>query len=97
MAKLYKPTKNTPILWQAAKVGLTKNELCRTLGVSLNTLNTWIVSPEIMQLKHIYVMAGLFGLSVEELVYILVRNKAQVKTKSLNGKWYIESIRDKYK
>ena len=45
----------------------------------------------------IITLAGLFGLSVEELVYILIRNKAQVVTNSTNGTWYIESIRDKHK
>ncbi len=97
MAKLYKSTKHSPLLWQAQKAGIQKNELCKRLGISYHTLSKWIENPDIMQLKHITILAGLFGLQVEELVYMLLRNKPQMKTNSHNGVFYIENIRDKYK
>lgn len=97
MAKYYKNNKLSPILWQASKAGIVKADLCKALGISLDTLNKWIKSPYMIQLKYIVVMAGLFGLSCEELVYMLLRNKPQMKTNSHNGKWYIETIRDKHK
>lgn len=98
MAKLYKNTTNNPVLFQCQKANLHKNDLCRTLGISLHTLNKWIDSPEIMQLKHITTLAGLFGLPVEEFVYMLIRNKTQLKTKTCkDGVFYLESIRDRNK
>ncbi len=98
MAKYSKNNKLNPIVWQCKKANITKDTLCKALGISQVTLRGWINNPNIMQLKHLYVMAGLFGLSCEELVYILVRNKPQLKTDSVDhGVFYIESIRDKYK
>jgi len=46
-----------------------------------------------IRLDHLIVLAGLFGMSCEELVFILLRNKKSV---SKEGKWYIEGIRSKY-
>jgi lambda repressor-like predicted transcriptional regulator len=98
VAKYFKNGNLSPILWQAHKAGITKGDLCRTLGISLNTLKTWLNNPSIMQLKHLYVMAGMFGISIEELVYIIARNKPQIETKTCDhGKWYIESIRERNK
>jgi hypothetical protein len=98
VSKYIKNDKLNPILWQCHKANLTQDALCKALGISKVTLRVWIKNPFCIQLKHIQVMAGIFGLSCEELVYILIRNKPQLITKgSTHGKWYIESIRDKHK
>lgn len=98
MAKYFKNNKYNPILWQADKAGITKDNLCVHLGISRVTLNKWIADPSIMQLKHITIMSGMFGLSCEEFVYILIRNKAQVKTDTVkSGVFYIDNIRSKHK
>jgi len=97
LAKYFKNDNLSPLLWQAKKVSLTKGDLCRACHVEVNTLNKWIKNPEGIQLRHLITLSGLFGIPVEELVYIIVRNKPQVKTNSANGVYYIELIRDKYK
>lgn len=98
MTKYSKNNKLNPIVWQCKKANITKDTLCKSLGISQVTLRSWIVNPNIMQLKHITIMSGLFGLSCEELVYILIRNKPQLKTDGSNhGVFYIDNIRSKHK
>lgn len=81
-----------------SKAQLTKGDLSKVLGISLNTLNTWIKAPTMIKLKDIITLSGLFGISCEELVYILTRNKPQVKTKNVkSGVFYIDNIRSKHK
>lgn len=46
-----------------------------------------------MRLEHIILLSGLFQLPVEELVYLLVRNKARINKED---KWYLEEVRNKH-
>lgn len=87
-----------PILYQLSINNLKKSDLCRIIGVSAPTIQSWIDHPETMQLKHIISLAGLFQISVEELVYLMLRNKPKLKNKkNKSGSWYIDAIREKHK
>lgn len=90
MAKYYKINKYSAILYYLGKNNYTKADLCRFLGISQITLNTWIEDPYMINLRQLSRMAGLFGLSIEELVYCLLRNKPQVNKA---GDWYLEDMR----
>ena len=98
MAKYCLTGKYSPILWQMNKVNLTKQDISRIIHVELNTLNVYISNPLMIPLKHILTMSGLFGMSPEELVYILLRNKPQlIGQDNKTGSWYIEDIRERNK
>lgn len=94
MPKRWKGTKNNPLMFQMEKAHLSKSDIVQVLRCELNTLNKHLDNPSLIPLGRIITLAGLFGMSTEELVYLLLRNKQQV---SINCKWYIEEIRDKYK
>ena len=94
MAKAWINDKQHPIMWQARRVNISKSDLCNALSISLPSLQDYLKHPRLIRLEHIMVMAGLFGLSCEELVYIILRNKPQLNQ---SGKWYIEEIRNKHK
>lgn len=94
MGYRYKNDTKNPIIYQMNVRGLSKQNLCLVLSCSLNTLQTYIKKPSLMRFNDIILLSGMFGMPPEELVYILTRNKPLL---SVNGKWYIEEIRDKYK
>ena len=100
MAILYRAKENNPIVFQGKKAGLSRTDIARALNVSNLTLREWINNPYLIRFGDLLTLAGLFGMSIEELVYILVRNKPNVDarlSKQKEGKWYIESIREKHK
>jgi transcriptional regulator with XRE-family HTH domain len=100
MAILYRAKENNPIVFRGKKAGLSRTDIARALNVSNLTLREWIHNPYLIRFGDLLTLAGLFSMSVEELVYILVRNKPNVDarlSKEKNGKWYIESIREKHK
>lgn len=88
MAKLYVSKKFNPILYNLERCKLTKNDLCKMLGISRLTLKAYIENPDKITLTQLYVMSGMFGISPESLIYLLIRNKPQVKE---SDKWYIET------
>ncbi len=64
------------------------------LNVTTKTMNTYIKSPYMMTLRHLLCLSGLFKMSVEELVFNLVRCRQQSNEV---GKWYLDEFRDRYK
>jgi hypothetical protein len=96
---LYTPTGLSPILHYAKKNGYTKLSLCRLLGISRPTLERFIKYPYTLRLHELMLLGGLFGLPVEELVYIILRNKPQIKKRGVTAKGvsYLEEIRNKHK
>jgi hypothetical protein len=94
LAKYNKHSANNTIIWNLANVKLTKYDLCNILHTDPNTLNKWISQPGLMPLDKITLLAGLFGMYAEELVYLLRRNKPSLKKE---GIWYLEQIREKHK
>lgn len=93
MGKTYVPHKDHPILHLAKKNLLTKSDICRCLDLTIVTLNNYINEPGLIRLKDIVKLSGLFGINVLELVYLLQRNKPQIKHKA--SKWYLEEIKIK--
>jgi hypothetical protein len=86
--------RHNPLVLLANKSNLTKSNIYRALRVEANTYNTYIANPLIMPLKSIVILSGLFGISVEELVYLLIRNKPILHKEH---KAYIGSLIDKHK
>ena len=76
------------------KANLKREDLCQALRVEANTLKNYIYNPFMIKLDHLIILAGLFGVPVEELVYILVRYKKQI---TKEGSSYIGSLIDKHK
>ena len=93
MAKRWQGNKQNPLIFHMEKANLSKSDLVQVLRIEANTLNKHLDNPSLIPLGRIITLAGLFGLSPEELVYLLLRNKRNV---CLSGKWYIEGIRSKY-
>lgn len=85
--------KHHPIVFQSNKNNLTPIDLCKILGITKNTLKAYIKNPGLIRFEHMMVMSGLFGLPVEELVYLILRNKPQLKR---DDKWYLEELRNKH-
>lgn len=97
MSKYYVIEKNSPILFNMSRMQLGKADLVRHLSTTLPTLNSWIQRPGVMPLEKITLLAGLFGIPVEELVYCLLRNKPQINKKDKFGKWFLADIRERNK
>lgn len=68
-------------------------DLAKALNVTYKTMLGYIDNPTIMDLRQISIISGFFGIKVEILVYLLIRNKTQIRTKDKKDKWYIEGIR----
>ncbi len=71
---------------------LTREDVCMGVGITQNTLKSYIDHPELMQLCKIVPLAGLFNVPVETLVYMFIRNKSFINK---NDKWYLEDIKSK--
>ena len=97
MAKYYKVSRNSPILYHLSKMNLRKSDLIKHLNSTEPTVNSWIQRPLLIPLEKLVCMAGLFGIPVEELVYCLLRYKPTLSRKDKFGKWYIEDIRERNK
>lgn len=90
--------KQSPILYQMNKCNFTRIDIYRILHVEANTFKAYINNPLMIPLKHIITMAGLFGLSPEELIYIILRNKPQpIGQDNKHASWYLENIKEKNK
>lgn len=98
MIKYYKNNNLSPIVWQMKRNKLTTVNCCTILGITSKTLRAWIKDPGIIQLKNLIILAGLFGIHVEELIYIIIRNKPQaIGHKNKFGSWYLENIKESNK
>jgi len=73
---------------------LSREDVCVAINVTQKTLTSYINNLESIQLKTIIPLAGLFNIPVEQLVYMLVRNKPSLNK---SDKWYIEEKRQAYK
>lgn len=94
MGKLLTAHPLHPILRQCKIKNLNVVDLANLMDLSTVSLYTYIKDPFKLNLRQLTLMAGIFGLSPEEFIYILLRNKPSVNDK---GKWYIEDIRNKHK
>lgn len=81
MAKYYSAKSQTPIIYYLRINNLTKIALCRLLHCTHNRLDHYIEDYTIIPLKHIILMAGLFNISPEQLVYLLIRTKETLQEK----------------
>lgn len=90
MSKYYVSTKFNPILFNINKHKLSKIAVVKMLGTTKDTFDSWIENPFNMRLEHIVKLAGLFNMTAEELIYLLIRNKPQLTQKD---RWYLESIK----
>lgn len=87
-----------PIEYHLQKHNLTKRNLAAALGVSYISVLGYVKNPMLLSLRQILIISGLFGLSAEEFVYLLLRHKCKVESQhSDHGKWHIQEIRDKHK
>ena len=94
MAKRWISQYKHPIIAQMIKCKLGKSDVTNALQVDRSTFDSWLANYLLIPLPKLLVLSGLFGLPIEELIYLLFRNKPSL---SKEGKWYIEEIRDKYK
>jgi hypothetical protein len=67
-------------------------DLAKALNVTYKTMLGYIDNPTMMDLRQISVISGFFGIKVEVLVYLLIRNKTQIRPKDKKDKWYIEDV-----
>lgn len=93
MAKYCKSGSLNPINHLMRINNLQQSDIAKVLNVTKNTLRGYISNPNTMSLMQISCLAGYFGLKVEVLVYLLIRNKTQIRPKDKNDKWYIEDVR----
>lgn len=82
--------KHSPIESLCKRNNLGKFDICRLLGISLPTLNSYIKNPGQIRLKDLHLIAGFVGINVLELVYLLDRTKPAIKKKD---KWYMEGLK----
>ena len=93
MNSYYVPRDHNQILYLAKKNLLSKSDICRIMNVTIVTLNNYINEPGLMRLKDLYLLSGIFGINVLELVYLLSRSTPKLKHKQ--SKWYLEEIKIK--
>lgn len=79
MAKYLHNTEHSPIRYLCKRNNLSLTDVCRVLGIAEVTMQVYIKKPFTIRLQDICTMAGLFGISVLELVYLLSVNKPQSK------------------
>ena len=89
MAKLYNTKGNKAIMYYIKQKKCTKTDIAKLLNISNTTLHKYLNNPYNMSLKQLMSLCGLFVCPIEELVYLLIMNKANVN----KGKWYLEGIR----
>ncbi len=90
MAILYNSKGNKAIMYYIKKVGCTKTEIAKLLDVSNATLHKYINNPYHMSFKQLMLLSGLFCCNIEELVYLMRKNKPQLKK---DDKWYLDTIK----
>jgi len=89
MANLYISASENAIIYYMNKCKLNKSDLCRALNITYITLNKWIENPHNMKVSDIITMCGLFGISPECLLYLLIRNKPKLKKEHVK---YVDNI-----
>lgn len=94
MAKRYQSNERHPIIKLMLKADLGKQNICKALNLDRTSFDTYLNRPLMFRLEHLVMMAGLFGISTEEIVYRVLRNNNKVNATS---KWYIEEIRERNK
>ena len=77
---------------QATKNNISLFDISRKLHISIQTLLRYCDNYNTIPLEHIIIMSALFGIPIEELVYMLIRNRAKLDKPD---KWYLENIRTK--
>ena len=73
---------------------MTKGDIYKILNITANTYNSYIENPYIMPLRRLIQLSGLFGLSPEQLLYLLLRNQAVHTKESLV---HLGDLLDKHK
>jgi phage gp36-like protein len=94
LASRKKTEKNNPLVALAHRNKLSKQDIYKALHITASTYQSYIMNPYIMPLHRLIPLSGLFGISVEELVYLLIRNKPILHKEH---KAYIGSLIDKHK
>lgn len=69
---------------------LQKRDIYTLLGIRACTFNAWLVDPSNMTYKHILLLSGMFGIVPEKLVYLLRRNKPNMKKDDIE--WFNKNI-----
>lgn len=87
----YIPKKSNVIIYEMKRNNLTKADICRLLGCSINTLLTYFERPSLIRLSDLILLSGVFGIPVEVFVYCLLRSQVHVKRPM--DKWYMESVK----
>ena len=90
MAKLYNTKGNRVIIYHIKRKNYTKTQIAKLLNVSNATIHKYLNNPYTMSLQQLILLCGLFGCSIEELVYLISKNKAKLNKE---GFWYLEDIR----
>ncbi len=93
MAKYYQSKEFNTIGYLANKNNIPLVSLAKSLNVTKDTLRKYFNNPFLMSLEQLTCLSGMFGLRVELLCYLLIRNKTQVRSKDKIDKWYIEDVR----
>lgn len=93
MAKYYQSKEFNTIGYLSNKHNIPLISIAKSLNVTKDTLRRYFNNPFLMSLEQITRLSGLFGLEVEVLVYLLIRNKTQIRNKDKDDKWYIEGVR----
>lgn len=83
-----------PIRHYLKKCNYSREDLSRALKCHVKTVHAYVDDPLLIRLKDLIVIAGLFGIPVEELVYLISRYRPQ---SNKDSKWYIQEIENKYK
>ena len=95
MARYYNKGVFHPILFQMKRNNIAKIDVCKALNVCKGTLESYIKDYRLIRVKDLLTLSGLFGLSVEEFVYILVRHKPMINKKE--DRLFLTAIRERNK
>jgi DNA-binding XRE family transcriptional regulator len=68
------------------RANYSNEQMAKILNITTKTFKTWQMNPQIIRLKDLFHVCGIFGITVEEFVYVYSRNLSIIPER---GKWYL--------
>lgn len=68
-----------PVIVEARRNNYLKSDLCRILNISPPTLNRYLQRPELVRVSDILTLAGLFNISMYEMMYKFIHSSNKLK------------------
>ena len=61
------------------KEGFSQTELSKRMGVTTACVNKWFTGRSIPTAEHLIVLANLFGLTIDDLIYVKIKRSKSKK------------------